>query len=176
MSTRGAAPILDFAGVVLSGLADDGGLYVPQVWPGLSVAELRSLQGRSYAEVAQRVVQLFVGQSLDRATLSALIEDAYTGFDHAAVAPLRQIDPDTWLLELFHGPTLAFKDCALQLLGRLMDHFLAREKRRLTVVAATSGDTGSAARRRSRHAATAPRLIYSYFTPRAVSPKCNGGK
>ncbi len=145
VSTRGAAPIVDFAGVVLSGLADDGGLYVPQVWPGLSMSELRSLQGRSYAEVAQRVVQLFVGDSLDSATLAGLIKDAYAGFDHPAVAPLRRIDPETWLLELFHGPTLAFKDCALQLLGRLMDHFLACEKRRMTVVAATSGDTGSAA-------------------------------
>jgi len=145
VSTRGGAPILDFAGVVLSGLADDGGLYVPQTWPTLSADELRSLQGRSYAEVAQRVVQPFAGDSLDAATLAALIKDAYAGFDHAAVTPLRQIDRETWLLELFHGPTLAFKDCALQLLGRLMDHFLAREQRSLTVVAATSGDTGSAA-------------------------------
>ena len=145
VSTRGAAPVLDFAAVVLSGLADDGGLYVPQAWPRLSYDDLRALQGSSYTETARRVVLPFVGDSLDEATLADLIEDAYAGFNHAAVTPLRQIDSETWLLELFHGPTLAFKDCALQLLGRLMEHFLTRDRRRLTVIAATSGDTGSAA-------------------------------
>lgn len=145
MSTRGAAPALDFAGVVVSGPAADGGLYVPQAWPRLSEAELCALQGASYGEIARRVMLPFVGDSLDEATLADLIAEAYAGFDHAAVAPLRQLDPATWLLELFHGPTLAFKDCALQVLGRLLEHFLERGGRRLTVIAATSGDTGSAA-------------------------------
>ena len=137
--------MLDFAGVVVSGPAADGGLYVPRAWPRLSEAELRALQGASYGEIARRVMLPFVGDSLEEAALADLIAEAYAGFDHAAVAPLRQLDPATWLLELFHGPTLAFKDCALQVLGRLLEHFLERGGRRLTVVAATSGDTGSAA-------------------------------
>ena len=145
VSTRGGAGIHDFADVVLSGLAEDGGLYVPQTWPQLTESDLIELGGCSYAEIAMRVMQPFVGDTLDEATLASLVEEAYATFEHPAVTPLRQIDRDTWLLELFHGPTLAFKDCPLQLLGRLMSHLLGREQRRLTIIGATSGDTGSAA-------------------------------
>ena len=145
VSTRGGSGARDFAGVVLTGLAEDGGLYVPQSWPQLSERDLIDLRGRSYTDVALRVMQPFLGNSIDEGTLAALVVDAYATFDHAAVTPLRQLDSETWLLELFHGPTLAFKDCALQLLGRLMSHFLDRNQQRLTVIGATSGDTGSAA-------------------------------
>ena len=145
VSTRGKAPVLDFEAVLLAGLAADGGLYVPSTWPEFSAADLRALRGRSYVDVALEVVGRFVGDTLDRPTLAGLIDDAYAGFDHRAVAPLVQLDRNTWLMELFHGPTLAFKDYALQLVGRLFDHFLARRGRRVTIVGATSGDTGSAA-------------------------------
>jgi threonine synthase len=145
VSTRGGAGVRDFAGVVLTGLAEDGGLFVPQSWPQLSERDLIELRGHGYGDVAMRVMQPFVGDALDQPTLARLIEEAYATFEHPAVTPLRQIDSETWLLELFHGPTLAFKDCALQLLGRLMSHFLERDKQRLTIIGATSGDTGSAA-------------------------------
>ncbi|MSP51884.1 MAG: threonine synthase [Alphaproteobacteria bacterium] len=145
VSTRGRAPALDFRGIVLAGLADDGGLYVPEAWPTITAEEFRRLRGRSYQDVAVAVLERFVGNSLDRATLTQLVEDAYRGFAHEAIAPLRQIGANEWLLELFHGPTLAFKDIALQLLGRLMDYFLSKSKSRLVIVGATSGDTGSAA-------------------------------
>ena len=145
VSTRGTAPVLDFKGVVLAGLAADGGLYVPESWPAFAPTDFASFRGARYQEVALRVLEPFVGDALDRATLARLIEESYATFTHAAVAPLRQIAADEWLLELFHGPTLAFKDIALQLLGRLMDYFLAQARTRLVVVGATSGDTGSAA-------------------------------
>ncbi len=142
VSTRGRAPILDFEGVLLAGLANDGGLYVPETWPA---PDFGALAGRSYPEVAATLFEPFVGDSLAPSDLRAMVADAYAGFAHAAVAPLRQIGPNDWLMELFHGPTLAFKDVALQLLGRLFDHVLKREARRITIVGATSGDTGSAA-------------------------------
>ena len=129
----------------MAGLAADGGLYVPSAWPRLSPDDLRGLQGRAYGDVALEVIGRFVGETLDRPTLAGLIADAYAGFGHRAVAPLVQLDRNTWLMELFHGPTLAFKDYALQLVGRLFDHFLARRGRQVTIVGATSGDTGSAA-------------------------------
>ena len=144
-STRGTAPVLGFEDVLLTGLARDGGLYVPEHWPSLSPAEIRALAGLPYPELALRVVRPFVGDALSEDELRALLADAYGGFGHAAVAPLKQLDSRTWLLELFHGPTLAFKDFALQVLGRLFDHVLARRDQRVTVVGATSGDTGSAA-------------------------------
>ena len=145
VSTRGRAPALDFAEVTLAGLASDGGLYVPERWPRLSEAEIAAMRGLPYAELATRVMQPFVGDSLTPERLRELTAQAYGRFAHAAVTPLTQLDERHWVLELFHGPTLAFKDVALQLLGLLFEEFLAREKSRLTIVGATSGDTGSAA-------------------------------
>jgi threonine synthase len=145
VSTRGRAPEQDFAGVLLAGLADDGGLYVPVEWPHFSAADLRSMRGLPYAEVAARVIAPFAAGSLDFETVRGLCRDAYAGFGHPAVVPLAQLDTDLWVLELFHGPTLAFKDLALQLLGRLFDHVLTQRGQRITILGATSGDTGSAA-------------------------------
>jgi threonine synthase len=145
VSTRGRAPVLDFAEVTLAGLAEDGGLYVPETWPSFSSSEIAALAGLPYAELAARVMQPFVGESLTYERLHELTRQAYARFAHAAVTPLTQLNERHWLLELFHGPTLAFKDVALQLLGLLFDEFLARDDSRLTVVGATSGDTGSAA-------------------------------
>jgi threonine synthase len=145
VSTRGNAPALDFEGVTLAGLATDGGLYVPEVWPRFSRDEIAAMAGLPYARLAQRVMQPFVGDSLTPERLLELTTIAYGRFAHSAVTPLRQFDQRHWLLELFHGPTLAFKDVALQLLGLLFEEFLARRDDHLTIVGATSGDTGSAA-------------------------------
>ncbi len=145
ISTRGSAPVLDFEAVTLAGLASDGGLYVPESWPQFSADDIAGLAGLSYVETALRVCAPFVGDSLGEAELRDILTRAYAGFDHAAVAPLVQLDQRHWLLELFHGPTLAFKDVAMQALGRLFETFLKRSDRALTVIGATSGDTGSAA-------------------------------
>ena len=145
VSTRGAAPVLDFAGVLLAGLAEDGGLYVPDAWPHLSATDLRALRGLPYPELASRVMSLFVGDAVPFAALQAMCRDAYAGFAHPAVVPLVQLDTNLWVQELFHGPTLAFKDLAMQVLGRMFDHVLRARGERVTVVGATSGDTGSAA-------------------------------
>jgi threonine synthase len=145
VSTRGSAPALDFEAVTLAGLASDGGLYVPAEWPRFSEAEIAALAGLPYAQLAAKVMQPFMGDSLSPERLLALCEAAYGRFAHAAVTPLKQFDEQQWLLELFHGPTLAFKDVALQLLGLLFAEFLSRRDQRLTIVGATSGDTGSAA-------------------------------
>ncbi|HWK40739.1 MAG TPA: threonine synthase [Croceibacterium sp.] len=145
ISTRGSAPALDFEGVTLAGLASDGGLYVPREWPRFTEAEIAALAGLPYAELATRIMLPFVQGSLTEDRLRELCGEAYGRFSHAAVTPLRQLDEQQWLLELFHGPTLAFKDVALQLLGRLFEEFLSRRNERLTIVGATSGDTGSAA-------------------------------
>jgi threonine synthase len=145
VSTRGQAPVLEFEDAVLAGLARDGGLYVPESWPQLSADQLRALRGASYADIAYTVIAPFVGDAIGEDDLRTMIDDAYAGFGHPAVAPLRQLDGNSWLLELFHGPTLAFKDFALQLLGPLFDHILAGRGERVTIVGATSGDTGSAA-------------------------------
>ncbi len=146
VSTRGSAPALDFEGVTLAGLASDGGLYVPAEWPRFSEAEIRALRGAPYWQVAVKVMRPFVGDALTEAELGEICQQVYgSAFSHAAVAPLVQLDEQHWLLELFHGPTLAFKDVALQLLGRLFETFLERRDQRLTIVGATSGDTGSAA-------------------------------
>ncbi|WP_435202493.1 threonine synthase [Qipengyuania sp. 902] len=145
VSTRGSAPALDFAEVTLTGLASDGGLYVPESWPQFGMDEIRDMRGLPYAKLAARVMAPFVGESLTPDRLRELTEEAYSRFAHTAVTPLVQLDERQWLLELFHGPTLAFKDVALQLLGLLFEEFLAREDSRLTIVGATSGDTGSAA-------------------------------
>ena len=145
VSTRGSAPALDFEGVTLAGLASDGGLYVPAEWPRFSADEICALRGLAYPDLAARVMAPFVVGSLTEDELLALCHTVYGDFGHAAVTPLVQLDQQHWLLELFHGPTLAFKDIALQLLGRLFETFLARRDQRLTIVGATSGDTGSAA-------------------------------
>ena len=145
ISTRGGAPALDFEGVTLAGLAPDGGLYLPRKWPRFTAAEIRAMRGLNYAELAVTVMRPFVGASLTEAELTELCRQAYGEFSHAAVTPLVQLDAQHWLLELFHGPTLAFKDVALQLLGRLFETFLDRRQSNLTIVGATSGDTGSAA-------------------------------
>ena len=151
LSTRGQAPTLDFEGVLLAGLAKDGGLYLPQALPHFSAAELHAMRGMSYAELATTVIAPFVEGSIDRDTLEGLVTDAYRGFRHQATAPVIQLDHDQWLLELFHGPTLAFKDFALQLLGRLLDHVLSRRGEKVVIMGATSGDTGSAAIEGCRH-------------------------
>ena len=145
VSTRGSAPILSFREVTLAGLASDGGLYVPETWPVLSGDEIAALAGLSYVDTAVAVMAPFVGEDLTRDELRALCEQAYGAFAHAAVTPLVQLDHDQWLLELFHGRTLAFKDVALQLLGLLFERFLDGTGEELTIVGATSGDTGSAA-------------------------------
>jgi len=145
VSTRGSAPALDFEGVTLAGLASDGGLYIPSAWLRFSEAEIAALAGLPYAQLAARVMQPFVGDCLTPEKLLDLCEQAYGRFAHKAVTPLVQLDEQNWLLELFHGPTLAFKDVALQLLGLLFEEFLSRTDERLTIVGATSGDTGSAA-------------------------------
>ncbi len=145
VSTRGQAPALEFEDVLLTGLARDGGLYVPAEWPQFTPDDLRSMRGLPYAELGVRVMRPFVDDAIAEDDLAGMVTDAYAGFSHPAVAPLRQLDTDFWLLELFHGPTFAFKDFALQVLGRLFDHVLARRGERVTIVGATSGDTGSAA-------------------------------
>ena len=145
ISTRGRAPALDFEDVLLTGLASDGGLYVPETLPRFDAAGLRALRGQSYPALAQRIVEPFVAGSIGGGELAALLEDSYRDFRHGAVAPLVQLGPNQWVMELFHGPTLAFKDFALQLLGRLLDHLLARRGEKVVIMGATSGDTGSAA-------------------------------
>lgn len=142
VSTRGQAAPRDFEAVLLAGLAEDGGLFVPESWPTLSPAEWRALRGLPYPALAARILALFGAGGLP---LEAMCRDAYAGFGHPAVVPLVQLDHRTFALELFHGPTLAFKDMALQLLGRMFDHVLAKRGERVTIVGATSGDTGSAA-------------------------------
>ena len=145
ISTRGSAPALDFRGVTLAGLATDGGLYVPRQWPQFSADDIAGLAGLDYVETAVRVMAPFVAGSLSEDELRGLCRAAYGSFSHDAITPLTQLDGRHWLLELFHGPTLAFKDVALQLLGQLFERFLTGTQQQLTIVGATSGDTGSAA-------------------------------
>jgi threonine synthase len=145
VSTRGEAPPLGFVDVLLAGLARDGGLYVPESWPTLDGKTIAGFAGHPYAEVAVEVIRPFVGDTISEAELSRLAREAYGTFRHPAVVPVAQFGAGTFLLELFHGPTLAFKDVAMQLLARLMDHALAARGERTTIVVATSGDTGGAA-------------------------------
>ncbi|MEM6665881.1 MAG: threonine synthase [Pseudomonadota bacterium] len=145
VSTRGDAPVLGFADVLLTGLARDGGLYVPVEWPRLSADQIAGFRGRPYANVAETVLAPFVGDDIAPDALRRMIDDAYGTFRHPAIAPLLQVAPNQFILELFHGPTLAFKDVAMQLLARMMDHVLAARGARATIVGATSGDTGGAA-------------------------------
>ena len=143
ISTRGEAPALGFIDVMLLGLARDGGLYVPETWPTIDAATVAGFAGRSYADVACDVISRFAADGI--AELARMTREAYDGFRHPAVTPLVQLAPNTFVLELFHGPTLAFKDLAMQLLARLMDHALQARHERTTIVVATSGDTGGAA-------------------------------
>ena len=145
VSTRGAAPSLNFEEVLLTGLASDGGLYVPESLPQFSRADLLAMATLDYPALARKIIAPFVGDCIGEEDLTAIIGDTYAGFRHPAVAPLVQLDHDQWVLELFHGPTLAFKDFALQLLGRLLNHVLERRGQRVVIMGATSGDTGSAA-------------------------------
>jgi threonine synthase len=155
ISTRGEAPELDFEGAMMSGLARDGGLYVPSSIPVFSVTELKALQGKPFADVAFSVANRFADGAIPESELRVMVHDAYATFSHTAVAPLKQLDANHFLMELFHGPTIAFKDVAMQLLARMMDWSLAKSKERVTVIGATSGDTGGAAIeafRNSKHA------------------------
>jgi len=145
VSTRGEAASLDFTSVMLAGLARDGGLYVPESWPRLSREDIAGFAGRPYAEVAVDVMRPFVGGSIADVDLARMAQEAYGTFRHPAVTPLLQLSPSLFVLELFHGPTLAFKDLAMQLVARLMDHALRQRGERTTIVVATSGDTGGAA-------------------------------
>jgi threonine synthase len=145
VSTRGEAPELDFEDVLLAGLASDGGLYVPSSLPHYDVAALESMRELSYPELAAQLLQPFVGDSFSPPELRDIVDECYASFRHAAVAPLVQLSHEHWVLELFHGPTLAFKDFALQLLGRLLDAVLERRREKIVIMGATSGDTGSAA-------------------------------
>ncbi len=145
ISTRGEAPVLDFVEVMLAGLARDGGLYVPEFWPALDTRTIAGFAGKPYAEVAVEVIKPFVGASIPETDLARMAREAYGAFRHPATAPLTQLAPSLFVLELFHGPTLAFKDLAMQLVARLMDHVLLERGERATIVVATSGDTGGAA-------------------------------
>ncbi len=145
ISTRGQAPRLSFEDALLAGLASDGGLYVPESWPRLSDATLRSFIGADYASVAKAVLHPFMADDVSAERLSDIVDEAYACFNHPEVAPLVALEDGHYLLELFHGPTLAFKDVAMQLLARLMDDALTRRGQRATIIGATSGDTGGAA-------------------------------
>ena len=145
VSTRGEAPTLGFSDAVLSGLASDGGLYLPERWPQISPDEIAGFSGKPYADVAFAIISRFVEGEIPAAELKAIIDASYATFRHPSVTPLVEIAPGNFVLELFHGPTLAFKDVAMQFLARVMDHILAARGSRATIVGATSGDTGSAA-------------------------------
>ncbi|MFT7370750.1 MAG: threonine synthase [Alteromonas macleodii] len=145
VSTRGAAPELTFEEAMMTGLARDGGLYVPEVIPTLSHSEILAMEGQSYEEIAFTVMRPFIGETFTDEEFRALIDAAYADFRHGARAPVKQLDSNHFLLELFHGPTLAFKDFAMQLIGHMFQTSLSRSGKRITIVGATSGDTGSAA-------------------------------
>ncbi len=145
VSTRGEAAPRDFSAVLLAGLAEDGGLFVPETWPVLDADSWRALRPLPYPALAAEILALFAAPAIGRDVLDRIAADAYRPFTHPAIVPLVQLDHDLWSLELFHGPTLAFKDLAMQVLGGLFEHVLEREGRRVTIVGATSGDTGSAA-------------------------------
>ncbi len=145
VSTRGQSPSVGFVDAVLAGLAPDGGLYVPETWPTFTRDEIAAFAGKPYAHVAAEVLARFVGTDIARETLEEMCQEAYATFTHAAVAPLVQLSPGAFMAELFHGPSLAFKDVAMQLLARLSDHVLGAQNRTQTILCATSGDTGGAA-------------------------------
>jgi threonine synthase len=159
VSTRGLAPELNFEGAMLSGLARDGGLYVPQHFPQFSQAQLLALRGKPFTDVAFAVANLFIEGEIPAENLRAMVDEAYATFAHKAVTPLKQLDANHFLLELFHGPTIAFKDVAMQLLSRMMDWSLSRSKTSATIIGATSGDTGGAAIEAFKHNAHASLFI-----------------
>lgn len=168
VSTRGEAPAVGFGDALLTGLAPDGGLYVPSAWPKVTADQIRAFASRPYHEVAADLVCRFAGDSFRSDDIAAMCADAYAGFERAAVAPLIQLDVNRWVLELFHGPTFAFKDLAMQLLARLMDRALADRSQRATIVAATSGDTGGSAIEAFRGAANID--LFVLFPKGRVSP------
>ncbi|WP_372783757.1 threonine synthase [Phenylobacterium sp.] len=145
VSTRGQAPSVGFIDAVLGGLAPDGGLYVPETWPQISAQEIAGFADKPYAEVAARVIGAFADGEIAAADLREMCHEAYATFTHTAVVPLTQLQPGLFIAELFHGPSLAFKDVAMQILARLYDHLLGPQKRNQTILCATSGDTGGAA-------------------------------
>ena len=151
VSTRGSAPVLNFEEAVLTGLAKDGGLYLPETLPTFSSADIAAMAGQSYQDIAFKVMQPFVAGAIPDDELRRLIDETYAEFRHSAIAPLVQLDHNLWVLELFHGPTLAFKDFALQFLGRLFDYILKKRDQKVVIMGATSGDTGSAAIEGCRH-------------------------
>ncbi len=151
ISTRGRSPVCNFEQVLLTGLAPDGGLYVPESLPTFSVQEISSWSGLPYHELAFKIIKPFVDGEIPDDVLQSILHDSYKDFSHPAIAPLRMLGVNEWVLELYCGPTLAFKDFALQLLGRLLDYVLIRDNKKVAVLGATSGDTGSAALEGCRH-------------------------
>jgi Threonine synthase len=170
VSTRGDAPSLSFVEATLAGLARDGGLYVPETWPQLDRDTIAGFAGKPYAEVAADVISRFAGDAIAPADLARMVREAYDTFRHPAVAPLAQLGPGTFVLELFHGPTLAFKDLAMQLLGRLMDHVLAKRRERTTW---WWRPRATPAVRRSRRFAAARRSTSSCCSRTDGSPTCS---
>ncbi len=144
-STRGSAPHIDFDDVLLTGLANDGGLYIPHKWPSFSESEINNMQGMTYGELAAEIVQPFTEGSLIQEDLKKLILETYKSFSHSDVAPLRNIKKNIWIMELYHGPSLSFKDYALQVIGNIFESLLLKKNKTINIVGATSGDTGSAA-------------------------------
>jgi threonine synthase len=159
ISTRGQAPAIGFWDAVLAGLAPDGGLYIPETWPRFAPQDIAAFAGKTYAEVAAAVIGKFAGDEVDPAELLDMTRAAYATFTHPAVTPIKELYPNLFLLELFHGPTLAFKDVAMQILARLYDKALKQQDRHMTIVAATSGDTGGAAVEAFRGASNARIMI-----------------
>ena len=151
ISTRGQAPALNFEEVLLAGLATDGGLYVPEYLPRYTPEEIMAWRGLPYYELATRIMYPFVEGSIPEEDFRAMVKETYDAFPHRAVAPMTQLDANEWVMELCRGPTLAFKDFALQLLGRLLDYVLERRNEHVVILGATSGDTGSAAIEGCRH-------------------------
>jgi threonine synthase len=168
VSTRGGAPELDFSETILNGLALDGGLYLPAQWPQIPAQTIAGFAGKPYVDTALSVISPFVGNCIDQATLKQMIAQSYAAFPHPATVPLVQIGPDEWIAELFHGPTFAFKDIAMQLLARLMDYIISARGSRATIIGATSGDTGGAAIEAFRGSERID--IYILFPKGKVSP------
>ena len=154
ISTRGISPSQNFEQVLLTGLAPDGGLYVPEVLPTFSAEEIGSWRELSYPDLALKIIAPFIDGEIPEADLREIVESSYANFNHPDVAPLTQLGENEWVLELFHGPTLAFKDFALQVLGRLLDYVLVKKDQAVVILGATSGDTGSAALEGCRHSHT----------------------
>ncbi|MBT5485331.1 MAG: threonine synthase, partial [Gammaproteobacteria bacterium] len=145
ISTRGKSPAQSFEEALLTGLAPDGGLYIPETVPQVSREQMQSWKNLGYAELAFEIISLYTADSMPDDDLREIINETYKMFSHPEVAPMQKLGEKEYVLELFHGPTLAFKDFALQLLGRLLDYFLARRQKHVAILGATSGDTGSAA-------------------------------